>query len=256
MNNYTPFLSKSRFIKGMQCHKALWLQTHHPELKDDIGEDKQAVFDTGHEVGRLAQRMFPDGVEVPFDNLPLAEQIEMTRCLIDSGTDTIFEAAFSYDNVFIKADLLTKCAAGWHLGEVKASTHAKENYINDIAVQYYVVTSSGIRVEKASLVLATTRYVRNAEIEPEKFFVWIDVTEEVLRRQEAIRAEINLQRTMLKGDMPKIGIGQQCRKPYDCDFTGYCRAHAPENSVFDFADKGCHIKTTLQHYPPGDFSGG
>lgn len=235
MGEYIPFLSKSRFIKGMQCHKALWLQTHRPELKDDIGDDKQAVFDFGHKVGRLAQQMFPDGIEVPFDDVPLAEQIEMTRRLIDSGTDTIFEAAFSYDNVFIKADLLTKSAAGWHLGEVKASTIAKENYIHDIAVQYYVVSSSGIRVEKASLVLLTARYVRNGDVEPKNVFVWIDVTAEVLRRQEAIRSEINVQRAMLKRGMPEIAIGQQCRKPYDCDFAGYCRGGVPVNPVFDFA---------------------
>lgn len=129
MNQYIPFLSKSRFIKGIQCHKALWLQTHRPELKDAIGDDTQAIFDAGHNVGRLAQQMFPGGIEVPFDNVPLAEQIQMTRSLIDSGTETIFESAFSFDNVFIKADLLTKCATGWHLGEVKSSTEAKEHYM-------------------------------------------------------------------------------------------------------------------------------
>lgn len=236
--NYTPFLSKSRFVKGLQCHKALWLQTHRPELKDDVGEERQAVFDAGHDVGRLAQQMFTDGIEVPFDNVPLAEQVAMTRRLIDAGKDVIFEAAFSYDNVFIKADIMTKGASGWHLGEVKASTDAKEHYINDIAVQYHVITGCGVPVEKASLVLINTGYVRTGDIEPEKLFTWVDVTEEVLQRQEQIKEEIFRQRAMLKADIPQIDIGPYCSNPYDCDYMGHCWAHVPEDSVFRFADKG------------------
>lgn len=238
MREYIPFLSKSRFIKGMQCHKALWLQAHRPELKDDVGEDRQAVFDAGHNVGGLAQQMFPDGIEVPFDGVSLSEQIEMTRRLIDSGTDTIFEAAFSYDNVFIKADILHRTSNGWHLGEVKASTDAKEHYINDIAVQYHVITGCGVPVETASLVLIDTSYVRVGNIEPEKLFMWVDVTEKVLSRQEQIKAEIVRQRSMLKSDMPQIDIGPYCSNPYDCDYIGHCWAHVPEDSVFRFADKG------------------
>lgn len=238
MNEYVPFLSKSRFIKGMQCHKALWLQTHRPELKDEIGEDRQAIFDAGHTVGSLAQQMFPDGVEVPFDGVSLSEQIEMTRNLVASGTSTIFEAAFSYDNVFIKADILNRTSNAWHLGEVKASTDAKEYYINDIAVQYHVITGCGVPVETASLVLINTSYVRVGDIEPEKLFTWVDVTEEVLLRQEQIKAEIVRQRSMLKSDMPQIGIGPYCSNPYDCDYMGHCWAHVSSPSIFDFADLG------------------
>lgn len=238
MNKCTPFLSKSRFIKGMQCHKALWLQTHRPELKDEVGEDRQAIFDAGHNVGGLAQQLFPDGVEVPFDGASLSEQIEMTKKLVASGTSTIFEAAFSYDNVFIKADILHRTSNGWHLGEVKASTDAKEHYINDIAVQYHVITGCGVPVEAASLVLIDTSYVRIGDIEPEKLFTWVDVTEEVLQRQEQIKAEIDRQRSMLKSDMPQIDIGPYCSNPYDCDYMGHCWAHVPEDSVFRFADKG------------------
>lgn len=238
MNEYVPFLSKSRFIKGMQCHKALWLQTHRPELKDEVGADRQAVFDAGHNVGGLAQKLFPDGVEVPFDGLSLSEQIEMTRQLVASGMSTIFEAAFSFDNVFFKADILHKTRNGWHLGEVKASTGAKEHFINDIAVQYHVITGCGVPVETASLILLDTSYVRTGQIEPEKLFTWVDVTMAVLQRQENIKGEIIRQRTMLRGDMPQITIGPNCTTPYNCDYMGHCWAHVPEDSVFRFADKG------------------
>ena len=32
----TAYLSKSLYIKGLQCHKALWLHKNRPELKDKV----------------------------------------------------------------------------------------------------------------------------------------------------------------------------------------------------------------------------
>jgi len=238
MNNYTPFLSKSRFIKGMQCHKALWFQTHRPDLKLETPQDLQAIFDTGHEIGILAQQLYPGGVEVPFDGVLLSEQIEQTRKLIESGADTIYEAAFSHDNIFIKADILHRTAEGWKLGEVKSATKAKEVYINDAAVQYHVITGCGVTISSVGLVLIDTRYVRNGQVEPYKLFKWVDVTNEVLLRQESIKAEAENQRSMLCAPEPTIDIGPHCSKPYECDYAHHCWKHIPSPSVFDFVDLG------------------
>ena len=62
-------LSKSLFIKGLQCHKCLHLNKYHPELKDEITPQLQAMFDSGTEVGILAQQLFPGGIEVPYEGL-------------------------------------------------------------------------------------------------------------------------------------------------------------------------------------------
>ncbi len=40
-------LSKSTFIKGMQCHKALYLNKHHKELKAEISAAQEAIFSQG-----------------------------------------------------------------------------------------------------------------------------------------------------------------------------------------------------------------
>lgn len=238
MSTYTPYLSKSRFIKGLQCHKALWLQMHRPELKAEISEQQQAIFDTGTDVGQLAQQLFPGGVEVPYDGLSIAEQIERTQQLIASGVETIFEASFSFNDVFVKADILHRVGDSWQLGEVKSSTKVKEVYLNDAAVQYQVITGCGIRLESTGLVLIDTSYVRQGDIEPQKLFIWIDVSGEVLDRQQAIAVEITNQKTMLMGPEPCIDIGPHCSDPYECDFACHCWSHIPENSVFDFRDRG------------------
>ena len=57
------YLSKSTFIKGVQCEKALYLHKYNRELADDISPQQQAVFESGTSVGLLAQELFPQGVD-------------------------------------------------------------------------------------------------------------------------------------------------------------------------------------------------
>ncbi|MBI5232529.1 MAG: DUF2779 domain-containing protein, partial [Coriobacteriales bacterium] len=76
-------LSKSRFQTGLQCRKALWLQTHEPALADPVPESRQHVFDTGTRVGELARELFAGGVLVAEDHTQSAEALETTRRLLE-----------------------------------------------------------------------------------------------------------------------------------------------------------------------------
>jgi hypothetical protein len=100
------YLSKSLFVRGLQCHKSLYLHKYKPDLKDEVSEEAQLKFDLGYDVGTLAQHLFPGGVMVPYEGLSLTEQLSMTQSLIGQGTKTIYEAAFSHNDVFVKADTL------------------------------------------------------------------------------------------------------------------------------------------------------
>lgn len=233
-----PFLSKSRFLQGLQCHKALWLRTQYPELQDKLSSSQQTIFNASAEVGKFAQNLFPGGVEIPFDGLTISQQLAMTQEEIKKGTKTIYEAAFNFDGVFVKIDLLCKCENGWKLYEVKGSTEAKEVYLNDIAVQYHVATGTGLKVNKAALVHIDNSYVRQGEIDVHKLFTIQDVTEEIRSRQPFVVREIQAMKAMLAEDMPVIDIGPHCFDPYECSFHGHCWAHIPRQSVFDFADVG------------------
>ena len=57
-------LSKSRYCKGIQCPKILWLDKNKPEVATEQNLD--AIMATGTEVGDLAMGYFGDFVEVPF----------------------------------------------------------------------------------------------------------------------------------------------------------------------------------------------
>ena len=120
-NGSDIYLSKTLFIKGLQCHKYLYLQKYRPELKDELTKETERLFSSGHEVGKLAQNLFLGGIEVPYEGLSHSEQLEMTQSLIKGGRDTIYEAAFFHDGVFVKADILHRGSDGWDLYEVKKS---------------------------------------------------------------------------------------------------------------------------------------
>ena len=228
----SQFLSKSLFIKGVQCHKALYLQKYHPELKDPVPPSREALFQSGSEAGILAHGLFPGGVEVPFEAGSYDMQVRLTNEAIANGTETLYEGTFQYDGIFVKADILHKGKSGWELYEVKSSTGFKDIYQPDISVQYYVLNGAGIPVTKAFLVHINNQYVRQGDIDPFELFTIVDMTDAVEASQFSVKEEIGNQKEMLMGDVPTIDIGPWCSNPYDCDFKGHCWQHIPEMSVF------------------------
>jgi hypothetical protein len=231
-------LSKSLFIRGLQCHKSLYLNRHHPELKDQITEAQQRTFYSGSEVGLLAHSLFPGDIEIPYGGLTSHEQIEKTSAAITKGEKTIYEAAFEYDGVFMKADILHNSGSGWNLYEVKATTEVKDVHIDDVAFQYYVLTGTGIDVASANLVHLNNQYVRNGALEVDRLFISEDITELAKDRQKTVQSEIARMREVLAGEVPQIDIGKYCDDPYPCDFHSHCWQHIPENSVFDLKQRG------------------
>jgi len=88
----TYSLSKTSFIKGLQCHKALFLYKHYPQLRDPIPPARQALFSRGHDVGALAHQLFPGGVDASV-GLTGAAIAAKTQELIAVGVEIIYEAA-------------------------------------------------------------------------------------------------------------------------------------------------------------------
>lgn len=234
----TVYLSKSLFIRGLQCHKSLYLHKFKPELKDEISDEQEALFESGSEVGIIAQGLFPGGVEIPYEENNYAGQVEKTKAEIKKGAKIIYEAAFSHDNLFVKVDLLKKGKRGWEIYEVKSSTKVEDVHINDTAVQYYALKGNRLKVATAAVVHINNKYVRKGVIEPDKLFTIADVTPEVTKKQRFVKAELTKLQNMLCDNMPGVDIGKHCDSPYPCDFKGYCWQHIPDDSVFAIKRKG------------------
>jgi len=234
----TAHLSKSLYTRGLQCHKSLYLFKHRPELRAEATPELEALFATGHEVGDIAHMLFPEGEVVPFEGLTKEEQLTRTREEIDRGTKAIYEAAFSHDSVFVKADIIVRNGGYWDLYEVKSTTSVKEHHWDDVAIQYYVLSGCGLPVNRAYLVHINNSYVRQGDVVPEELFVFQDITGVVKEKQASISEELAAMRSMLQGEMPEIDIGPHCTDPYECDFMGFCWKHIPEESVFTLKGRG------------------
>ena len=46
-------LSKSQYVRGLQCHKSLWLYKHMQDAITPPDQHKLSIFETGNRVGKL-----------------------------------------------------------------------------------------------------------------------------------------------------------------------------------------------------------
>lgn len=232
------YLSKSLYLQGMQCHKALWLHKFRPEVMTDVSTAEPGVIGIGCQVGTLARDLFPGGVLIPYENFTLEEQFARTQEALARGEHTLYEAAFCYDSIFVKVDILHHGSAGWELYEVKSATSLKNEHLYDIAIQYHVLNATGLAIAKACLVHINNQYVRQGDIEVAKLFTILDFTDTVRGMQAETVDNIVSMRNMLMEDIPAIDIGPHCGVPYQCQFHEHCWCHIPENSIFDFRGMG------------------
>lgn len=231
------YLSKSTFITGLQCPKALYLKKHKPELADEINLSKQNIFDVGNEVGLLAQKLFPGGVDAKPENYTkILEGINYTKNLINEGVDVIYEAGFEYDYVRCFIDILVKKHGKWHIYEVKSSTKVSETYINDASLQYYILKKCGLDIESVSIVYINNNYIKNGPLDIFEYFSVTSVFEEIQNKIDFVPIKLKeLHAVLLDKNTPTIDIGKQCNKPYECDFKGYCWSDVPDYSVLNIS---------------------
>lgn len=226
------FLSKSQFIRGLQCPKSLYLLKYHPELREEPKAAQEMAYETGYEVEDYALQIFPDGIEIPFDEDDFNAQFHRTRDALDK-VDTLYGASFKHDNLMARVDILKRDGNRWDIYEVKSSTSVKDYYINDIAFQYYVLKNAGLPVGKSFVVYINNQYVRQGDIEVDKLFTIENLTDTILEKQPFIEDEIRRLRKMLRGAIPDLPIGPHCDDPYECDFANYCWKDVQEGSVLD-----------------------
>ena len=225
-------LSKSQYIRGLQCHKSLWLYKNRPELRDTPDHAQESLFNIGHTVGELAKKLISKGVEIEFDASNFNGMITETEASIANYTEVIYEATFSEDGIFAMVDILVQNGDAWDMYEVKASTKVKDYHIDDAAIQWYAL-SKAIELNRAYIIHIDNTYVRDGELEIEKLFAIEDITERVQDKQYTIEPNLNDMKQALKGDMPNIDIGGHCGDPFGCDFKGHCWKHIPSPSVFN-----------------------
>jgi len=172
-------LSKSQYIRGLQCHKALWLYYYRKDLIPETPAPLQQIFDQGHRIGELAWQRFPGGRLIKEDHLHIPEAVEATSAAKAAGEKIIYEAAAIFDRVLVRPDILIRKGNSWDMVEVKGSTDVKDVYLDDVAIQKYVLDGAGFPIRKCFVMYVNRDYVRHGEIDPAEFFTLEDVTNSV-----------------------------------------------------------------------------
>ena len=185
-------ISKTRYCAGVQCLKRLYLLVHSPEVAAHLTAADQAIIEQGREVGMLARQLFPSGVEVRCEG-GLDAAIRTTRDLLaNPEIPAIFEGVFEHQNVLAKVDILHRRRDGrWRLIEVKSTTDVRDHHLEDVAVQYRVVSRSGVDLATACLGHINRNYVYpGGEIDPRRFFRVRNLTRRVQRLQPKLTFQL------------------------------------------------------------------
>ncbi len=213
-------LSKSTFIRGLQCHKSLYLNKFRPYLRDKISEEQLAKFARGHAVGKIAQQLFPGGVAL---SRPGNASADKTAQLISEGCPVIYEACFIADNVIIALDILVKQGDRYDAYEVKSSLALSEVYYNDAFLQYHVMSSSGLKPGTFSLIHRNADVSLDETADLREIFVFTDVTAQCELNENTVHENIlGMVEVLQRDKSPDIQPGMHCMKPYPCDFRGVC----------------------------------
>ena len=230
-------ISKSTFLRGWQCKKSLYLNFYQPGLKDKISSMQQAIFSQGTDVGKLAQQLFPGGINAGIHvRSNYSKSIEMTSRLISEGAPVIYEAGFSLNGLHCFVDILVKDGNKWKAYEVKSSTQIKPVNLLDAAFQYHVMTGCGLDLTDVSLVVMNTSYVRQGELDIHQLFKINSVYKKILKLQQRVQQDIEDFFFTLNGpSAPAVDIGPHCTDPYECDFHSHCWQHVPDNSIFNIS---------------------
>ena len=244
-------LSKSSFIKGLQCEKHLYLYKYHYNEMDEFSEMQEAIFQRGTDVGVFAQKLFPGGTTATEGSPPAYKKgLKKTGELILQGGKIIYEAAFQFNEVLSIADIIVKEKNKWNIYEVKSSTSISETYLNDTALQYYVISNSGIEINDFSIIHINNQYIRKGELDINELFTIESVFDSILSLQNIVEENVErFKKVLRKREIPDIDIGEHCHSPYTCSFFNYCRKHIPEDSIFDFS--GMHLKKKYELYRDG-----
>ncbi len=226
-------LSKSTYIKGLQCEKALYMTKKHPYLRDKLSIEKRAKFQRGTDVGILAQEYFPGGINMtPNSPSQFPKRVKETmENLNDPTVNVMYEAVFQHNDTLVMVDLLVRDGERWKAIEVKSSLKLSTTYYNDAALQYYVLHGCGVPLSDFQLMYLNAGYVKEGPIDVKQLFQLVSVIDYAREQEHIITANVErLKNVVALPHAPLCNIGTHCHDPYTCDFLGHCWKLIPKNS--------------------------
>ena len=233
----THLLSKSKYIRGLQCERALWLDVHEPRLARYTAEQMRR-FDRGRDFEYAFKALFPDGIDLSAElgrNVDLypartAELLDLRPC--SAAKTVLFEAGFQYDDVLVLADVVCQREDGsLDIYEVKSGTTLSDTYRRDAALQHYVISHCR-RIHSFSIVYNGVDGENGANGQDGRFTI-VDLTAELAAEGDRIAANIAEMKTIVRATAePDTPTGQHCLSPYACPYQHHCQQGIRQLSLF------------------------
>jgi hypothetical protein len=218
-----PWLTKSRFLSGLQCHKRLWFEIHEPH--QEVAEPSLAILQ-GRQFDKTVQALQPGVVISRERGLPAA--IAATKRVLAQGAHApsmLYQPAFRAGNLAVIVDVLRHSGARFDVIEVKASTAVKDEHIPDLAFQTLVLQRAKIPTGRAFIGHVNNQFVLRRYGDYAGLLVEADVTDTVQAYlAEAAHRALEFQAVMMEASAPHIDVGAHCTHPFECPFLERCRA--------------------------------
>jgi hypothetical protein len=250
-------LSKTRLLAFRQCPTRLWLEIHHPELREDSAST-QTRFSVGNQVGDIARRLYDPqgrGTLIDLKAKGLEAAFVHTQSLLATSAQPVFEAGFQAEGALAFADVLlpvnnktAKNRRGWRMVEVKSATTVHDYHRDDAAIQAYIARAAGLPLTAIALAHIDSQWVYPGNGHYAGLLKEVDLSDDAFGRKAEVREWIaQAQKVVAKRKAPKIDIGGQCSEPYECGFLPYCQSGIPqaENPVEWLPHRGKKIKTYI-----------
>ncbi len=220
-------LSKSDFMKYVECPCLLWLQKCRPDLLPPVDAATERLFAAGREVDLESRKLFPGGKEVAgfvFDGW------RNTQRALAEGHEVLFQPTAVAGQLHARADILTRNreAGAWDIREVKMATRVKDEHLTDLAFQYLCFRNAKVEVKRTHLVHINNRYIRRGAVDPRKLFASEDVTEQVQKEALRVRRQIPKALAVLEwGRVPGERNVKACVDEKTCEYLGSYLAELP-----------------------------
>ena len=236
------FISKSKYLIGTQCDKALWIHYNAKSELPPVDDATQALFDQGHIVGELAKQFFPGGIDVEWDLGKPENVIEASKPLFSKRVP-LYEAGLEFKRGYARFDILNPVGDDeWDLIEVKSSSNVKEVHWVDVALQKFIMEGNGYKVRDCYVMVLNKEFVKHGPIDVKELFVLVNVNEQLAGLLPFVEDNINhMTKIIALENRPEVEIGPHCTKCtkwYDCPLADVCWKFLPENNVFDLTRIG------------------
>ena len=109
-------------------------------------------------------------------NKNVDSMIHETNKHIKNAPNIVCEASFNYNGNFCSVDILKNDKDGVEIYEVKSSTEIRGIHIDDISYQTWILKKCGLKVKKSYIAYVNDEYIKNGELNINKYFNIEDVS--------------------------------------------------------------------------------